>query len=191
MGLNIVSSGGDFDPYVKYNAKSGRWYFKDGDAETEVQNPTFVPDFEGIKTGWLLFLEGQAPDKVMDANLSTPAPKPSDQHKRGFELRLFSNDSFKGIVELSATSMHLCNAINALYEQYEEGKASNENKLPVVKYTGSTPSKDKFGTNYKPNFEIEKWVDRPAEFDGAGSVGGETPAPVVAVQAPASSVSEF
>jgi hypothetical protein len=185
MGLNIVSTGGDFDPYAKYNAKSGRWYYKNGDDEVEVADPKFVPDFENIKTGWMLFLEGQAPDRVMDKDLSTPADKPSDQHKRGFLLRLFSPKSFNGIVELSATSMHLCNAMNSLYEEYEAGKATNAGKLPVVKFTGSTPSKDKFGTNYKPNFEIDGWVDRPEEFDNKPANDAQ-PAP-----APQASVSEF
>lgn len=175
MGLNIVTQGGDFDPYVKYNAKSGRWYFKDGDEEVEVADPSFVADFDNIKTGWMLFLEGQAPDKVFDADLATPAAKPSDAHKRGFVLRLFSKASFKGVVELSATSMHVCNAINALYDQYEAGKAENAGKLPVIKANGTTPSKDKFGTNYKPNLSIEKWIDRPVEFDQKAEANDDIP----------------
>lgn len=188
MGLNIVSAGGNFDPYVKYNAKAGRWYFKKDDQEIEVQNPVFVADFAKIKTGWLLFIEGQAPSKEWDVNLSTPAPKPSDKHKRGFSLRLFSSNSFGGVVDLSSSSMHLCNAINELYDQYERGVASNAGKLPVVKYTGSTPMKDKMGTNYKPNFVIEKWVARPAEFD----VANEDAAPMVAAPvAMAAGGSEF
>lgn len=185
--LNIVSTGGDFDPYVKYNAKAGRWYCKQGNEEVEVQNPVFVADFDNIKTGWLLFLEGQAPSKVFDASLTQPADKPSDKHKRGFSLRLYSDACFGGVVELCANSMHLCNAINDLYCAYEAGK--QEGKLPVVKYTGSTPMKDKMGTNYKPNFEIEKWVDRPAAFDESPTedVSSE-PAPQVAA---AGGASEF
>jgi hypothetical protein len=180
--LNIGSTGGDFDPYVKYNAKAGRWYFKDGEQEKEVNNPVFIADFANIKTGWLLFLEGQAPSKVWDVNLTTPAERPSDKHKRGFSLRMFSKASFNGVVELSSSSMHLCASINELYKQYDESPEKAKGKLPVVKYTGSTPMKDKMGTNYKPNFVIEKWVDRPADLDG-----GEESAPVVS----ASSVSEF
>lgn len=181
--LNIGSTGGDFDPYVKYNAKAGRWFFKDGEQEKEVNNPVFVADFANIKTGWILFLEGQAPSREWDADLKTPAPKPSDKHKRGFSVRLFSKASFNGVVELSSSSMHLCASINELYKQYDEAPEKSKGKLPVVKYTGSTPMKDKMGTNYKPNFVIEKWVDRPADLDG-----GEEPAPA---PVPTSSVSEF
>ncbi len=187
MGLlNITTEGGDFDPYAKYNAKSGRWYFKDGEAETEVEKPTFVADFDNIKTGWMLFMEGQAPDRVFDESLSSPAPKPSDTHKRGFLVRLYSDQSFKGVVELSGTSMHLCNAINEVYEAYSNDK--QEGKLPVVAFTGSTPMKDKFGTNYKPNFEIVKWVDRPEAFDAAPAQAEAAPEPAAVA---ATGASEF
>lgn len=55
MGLNIVSQGGDFDPYVKYNAKAGRWYCKDGEGEKEVTNPVFVADFANINPHYHCF----------------------------------------------------------------------------------------------------------------------------------------
>ena len=163
--LNIVSQGGDFDPFVKFNAKAGRWYIRQSDQDVEVLDPVFVADFDNIKTGWLLFLEGQAPSKVWDESLTVAAEKPSEKHKRGFSLRLFSNNSFGGVVELSSSSMHLCSAINDLYTIYEEQRGANAGMLPVVKYTGSSPMKDKMGTNYRPNFIIEKWVPRPAELD--------------------------
>jgi hypothetical protein len=212
MGLNITSQGGDFDPYVKYNAKAGRWYVKQGDGEVEVQNPVFVADFENIKTGWFYFRAGSAPEKVFDVSLSQPAPKPDrtytddkgvmrDCFKRGFELRLFSKNSFGGIVVLNGASMHLNNAINTLYEQFEAGKLNNPNLLPVVKFTGTTPMKDKAGTNYFPNFVIDKWVARPNEFDVSNggqqaaihAVATSTPQQVAAtIAAPvAQAVSEF
>lgn len=189
MALNIVSQGGDFDPYVKYNAKAGRWYIKGENGEVEVQNPVFVADFANIKTGWLLFLEGQAPDKVWDVSLTQPAPKPSDAHKRGFGLRLFSKTSFGGVVDLSGASMHLNGSINDLYTAYEVAPEAKQGLLPVVKFAGATPMKDKMGTNYKPNFVIEKWVARPAEFDGDTAQAVQSQAP--AQQPVAASVSEF
>lgn len=190
MGLNIVSSG-EFKPYCKYNAKSGRWYVKKDEAEQEIANPTFVADFDNIKTGWFLFLEGQAPNIVYDVNLQTPSAKPSDAHKRGFEMDLFSQATFGGVVVMSAASMHTCSAVNDLYEQYEKERDANKGMLPVVQAVGATPMKDKFGTNYRPELKILKWIPRPAEFGGQSSnvAGTNNPAPVQA--APANSVSEF
>ncbi len=204
MGLNIVSQGGDFDPYVKYNGKAGRWYVKKDEQEIEVQNPTFVADFDNIKTGWFYFKAGSAPEKVFDRSLSEPAIKPDktyvddkgvtrDCFRRGFEIRLFSNSAFGGVVALSGSSMHLNNAVNELYEAYEKAKPSNPNMLPVINCSGTTPMKDKMGTNYKPVMSIVKWVPRPAELDAAPVAQAQsnqnTPqaAPIVAV----ASVSEF
>jgi len=184
MGLNIAQSSGDFLPYVKYNGKAGRWYVKKDDAEVEVTNPVFVADFDNIKTGWFMFMEGQAPSITLDPDLQNPAPKPSDKHKRGFAVQLFSKNQFGGVVELNGASMHLSNAINELYEQYEKDRKPGQ--LPVVACTGTTPMKDKMGTNYRPIFKIEKWVDRPAEFDA--ETQSSTPAPQAATT---SSVSEF
>jgi hypothetical protein len=31
--------------------------------------------------------------------------------------------------------------------------------------------KDKYGTNYRPKFELTKWVDRPAEFRDTDTLG--------------------
>jgi hypothetical protein len=184
--LNITKQAGDFDKYVKFNGKSGRWYMKnEAGEEVEITPTSFIADLENIKTGWMYFAAGAAPDKVFDASLSQPAPKPSENHKRGFAVRLFSKGAFGGVVELSGTSMHLCNAVNDLYTAFEVDKAKNAGKAPVVKYNGTTAQKDKHGTNYKPNFVIEKWVDVPAELSGYT----ETKAPVA--PATVSSVSEF
>jgi len=195
MSLNIVSQGGDFDPYLKFNAKAGRWYTKKDDQEIEVQNPVFVADFANIKTGWFYFKAGAAPQKVFDVSLSQPAPKPDatyaddkgvirDCFKRGFSLRLFSNASFGGVVELSGSSMHINNSINDLFIAYEAAPEKAQGLLPVVKCNGTTAMKDKHGTNYRPNFVIEKWVTRPAELDGkpVAAANQQVSAPV-AVQA--------
>lgn len=189
MALNIVNATGNFDPYVKFNGKSGRWYCKKGEQEVEINPTSFIADLQNIKTGWLLFFAGQAPQKTWDVDLKTPAEKPSHEHKRGFSLRLYSPATFGGVVELSANSMHVCASINDLYVAFEAEKDANQGKVPVVKFTGTTPMKDKQGTNYKPNFVIEKWVARPAELDAAPVAqqanNNVAPAPVVAA------VSEF
>lgn len=192
MGLNIVSTGGDFDPYVKYNGKAGRWYVKKDEQEVEVANPVFVADFANIKTGWFKFAAGMAPDKVFDKSLSEPAVAPTSDHRRGFEVRLFSTKTFGGVVVLSGSSMHLNNAIAELYGQYEAAPEAKAGKLPVVKATGTTPMKDPKGTNYKPVFAIEKWVERPAELNSTEPAKA-APAQAVAAPAPVQSAddSEF
>ncbi len=204
--LNL-GGGGDFLPYAKFNGKAGRWYVKKGEGEVEVTNPAFVADFENIRTGWFWFKQGSAPQIIFDTSLSEPAPKPAatftddkgkvrDCYKRGFELKLFSEQSFGGVVVLNGSAMHLNMAVNDLYAQYAAGKAANPGQLPVVQVTGTLPMKDKEGVNFKPVFTIPKWVARPAAFDAAatppspaaGVASNVTPQPTPAQQ---SSTSEF
>lgn len=188
MGLNISTGGGeDFTPYIKYNAKAGRWYVKKDEGEVEVLNPAFVADFDNIKTGWFYFAAGVAPSIVYDPDLSTPAPKPSENHKKGFEVEVFSKATLGGVCVFSSTSGIVGGAINEIYEQYEKERGANAGMLPVVQCMGVTPEVGKHGTNYKPVLSIAKWVARPAEFGGAAKA-----APAQAAPAPVqSAVSEF
>lgn len=187
MSLYTAPSGGDFLPYVKYNGKAGRWYIKKDGAETEVQNPTFIADFAGVKKIWAHYSEGLAPDVIEFPSIDAQVAKPSENHKMGLKLNLYSQDMFGGLVEFSSTAAVACSPISALYEKYlAEAK---EGELPVVKVTGATPISGKHGTNYEPVFEVVKYVPRPADMDRV-----EDPAPAPqAAPAPvaAASGSEF
>jgi hypothetical protein len=202
--LNL-GGGGDWLPYCKYNAKAGRWYAKIDGKEVEVMNPVFVADFAKIQTGWFHFKANTAPSIILDKSLSEPAPKPEatyvddkgkvrDCYKRGFDLKLFSKNSFGGVVVLNGASMHLNTSINELYEQYVAGAVANPGQLPVIRATGSVPMKDAAGVNYKPTFVIEKWVPRPAEFDeeaAATASASNANAPATSIDPPKAAVSEF
>ena len=83
MSLDIGSGSGR--PYVKYNAKAGRWYVRgDNGEDAEIDTPTFVIDFANIASGWFLFRENQAPDRTIDPAMGTRAAQPTPEHKRGF-----------------------------------------------------------------------------------------------------------
>jgi hypothetical protein len=200
--LNIGSQGGNFDNYCKFNSKAGRFYVKGANGDVEVVPTAFIADLSNIKTGWVQFVAGQAPSRTWDASLSTPAPQPSPDHKRGFSLRLFSQNTFGGVVEMSSSSMHLCAAINDLYTAYSAEAAKYPNQVPVVKFEGTTVQKDQKGQNYKPIFSIVKFVDRPAELDAAPAPQQQqgysysshpqmTPPPAPVQAAPVNSASEF
>ena len=172
MPLNIGGSG-IAKPYVKYNAKADKWFVRAPDGgDQEVPRPTFLLDLKNIRTGWLRFREGQAPERVIDPTLDRPAPSPGQDFKRGFVVMAFSQKFFGGAVEFASASIHLSNAIRDVYAAYEEqsGKAENRGKVPVIACTGSEPMKDKYGTNYRPKLEIVKWVDRPSELPDASPV---------------------
>ncbi len=152
MGLNIGGSG-IIKPYVKYNAKADKWFVRSPEGgDQEIARPTFLLDLKNIRTGWLRFREGQAPERVIDPALDRAAPSPAEDFKRGFVVTAFSPKFFGGAVEFSSASIHLSNAIRELYGAFEEhgAKPENRGKVPVVACTGSEPMKDKYGTNYRP-----------------------------------------
>jgi len=194
MGLNIGGSG-IIKPYVKYNAKADKWFVRAPEGgDQEIARPTFLLDLKNIRTGWLRFREGQAPERVIDPSLDRAAPSPGEDFKRGFVVAAYSPKFFGGAVEFSSASIHLSNAIRELYAVFEENgaKAENRGKLPLVSCTGSEAMKDKYGTNYRPTLELVKWVDRPADLADESPVDDadvwKGAAPAAAKPAPAQHV---
>lgn len=172
MGLNIGASG-SIKPFLKYNAKSDKWFVRPvGGEETEVIRPTFLLDLGNIRTGWLRFQDGQAPERLIDPALDIVADRPDATFKRGFIIMAYSPKFFGGTVEFSSASAYVANAIRDVYAAFEEqaGRTENRGKVPVIACTGSEAMKSTYGTNYRPKLELTKWVDRPAEFPDASPV---------------------
>jgi hypothetical protein len=169
MPLNISApTSGDFVPYIKMDGKAGRWFTKnDGEpGDSEVRDLTAIFDLENIKLGWLLFAEGMAPEAVWDNGKAEP--QPSQKHKRGFSVNLFSPQNIGGLREFRANSGVAINAIKELYEQqFENAPERKQGLVPVVRCVSMKPIKSKFGTNYEPALKIIKWVPRPQAMDGA------------------------
>lgn len=189
--MTAPTGGGDFTPYVKYNAKAGRWYTKrdeEGAEEFEIADMTAAFDLENLQTGWFLFATGVAPVKVMDPSLAEAAASPGEGYKRGFRVELFSEKNLLGKRELSGTAGSVIDAMNDLHDDWLAGKDANAGKLPVVKCTGVQPVTNKHGTNYRPVLEIVAWTDRPADMTGNKAAPAPTatpaPAPAAATHAP-------
>lgn len=191
--LNLNPGGGDFTPYIKYNAKAGRFYVKSPDPtapEIEVINPRLAVDFDNIKTGWVLYQEGQAPQRLWDVN-GVRQPRPQDvglaKWKEGFEVSVYGGDVIQtigdklGLREFGGSSGSLINGILKAHALYTAAKAANIGNVPVFNVTGVVPVKTAKATNYEPVFQLEKWVPRAAipAFNG-----NATPPTDRAAQAP-------
>lgn len=176
MPLNLEPRTGEFTPYLKFNGKAGRWYTKtDAGDEIEVSNMTAIFDLAQIKTGWILYTEGAAPDAVYDNG--SVAPQPSPKHKRGFAVIAFSPKELGGVREFGSTSNGAIIAIKELHEAFEASPEAAQGLVPVVKCENIIPVKSKFGTNYQPEFKITKWVPRPEALPLA-TAKAEVPPPV-------------
>ena len=175
MPLNLSVSDGDFVPYIKYNAKAGRWYVKPegGSEEVEVVNPALAFDMANIRTGWLFYNEGSGPEKVWDPSPQQVAPRPPGpkKFKRGFEVMVYGNAVIEGkklgLREFSSTASNVIGALLRMYAEYEAGAAANTGKVPVYICTGVKPINGSYGVNYEPQFALQSWVERSRvpEFD--------------------------
>lgn len=163
MPLNLTTNDGDFTPFIKYNAKAGRWYIRvDGqEGDVEVTNPVLAFDFDNIRTGWLYYAEGVGPEKVWDPSPTVMAPKPPGpkNFKRGFEC-LVSGPGSIGLREFSSTAGSAISAIMEIYAIYEAGRDANKGKCPVFACVSVKPITGKHGTNYAPIFKLHSWKDR-------------------------------
>ena len=198
MPINLSVGDGDFTPFLKYNAKAGRFYVKPEGAteEVEIVNPLLAFDMAHIKTGWIFYAEGTGPEKIWDPSPTQMAPKPRDprKFKRGFEVMVYGNGIIPrstqkiGLRELSSTATNVIAAIVRMYAEYEEGASANPGSVPVFTCDGVKPVNGAYGVNYEPLFTLKGWVPRskvpafdenmtPAQTNGSGQHSELNPPP--------------
>jgi hypothetical protein len=143
--------------YVRVHAPSNTWTIKTGDEDTKVDmSKGILIDIKNVKFGWLKIDIGIR-DWVEWESTSSPAPKPEDDYKQGFEVTcfyngveaVFSNNTFWG-----------GQFIAKLYNQAEK-HPEFKSKVPIVKISASTPIKVGKGTSYDLGFTISDWDTDP------------------------------
>jgi hypothetical protein len=189
MALGIVDSagsgsgGGDFTPIVKWDAKGGDFTARNRaqtaagvweNDDVDVQMPVkLIADLENIEVGWVAYVP--TPSFVMTKIGGAMPAKPSDDHKMGFRVRLYSDEL--GLRELSSAAKTVVRALDELHDQYVAEATANEGKVPVVEIKGG--KKIKVNTpggelSFKvPDWSIVSWTDRPQQMDGDS--GGSAP----------------
>ena len=176
MPLNLTVNDGDISPYLKYNAKAGRFYVRPegSQQDEEIDRPRLAFDMANIKTGWIFYQEGAGPEKVWDPSPTQMAPRPAGprKFKRGFEVMVFGADTLPrvgriGLREFGSTASNVITAILGMHAEYEAGMAANPNAVPFYACTGVRPIQGAYGTNYEPQFVLKAWVERSkiAAFD--------------------------
>ena len=198
MPLPLQTGEGSFHPYLKYNAKAGRFYAKGAQpasgkaADVEVEKPRLVFDFDNIKTGWIVYSEGVGPEKVFDASFEDLAPKPNSQKawKRGFEVMVVGPDNVNGIGrlglrEMTSTAGAMIHCIQLMYDAWEAGRIANPGKVPFYQCDGVKPISGAHGTNYEPIFTLKAWIDRAKvpELQTVPQRSSAAPPPVAMPQA--------
>jgi len=213
LGLSYSSSetaSSDFLPLVSYNAKAGRLKFSQRvevngrwekqEEDVSFQQPVFIADMANIQVGWLFFKAGMAPVRSL-VRIGQPLPPMPEgdfgvdergnaaKPKQGFAMRVL--DANRTVRDFSSNAAAVLSAIDALHTEYERRPGDAQDMLPVIQFAGATELKGKHGSNYSPNFQIVKWVPRPAELPGgppsptvSQSVAQAAPAPAAPLPPP-------
>ena len=167
MILNL-SSGGGSGNYIRYSPQVNAWTRKDEDGNyIEFKFTQAVFDYENVQTGWMLIATGQY-EFLADNTLGKKGAQPSPEHKRGFRVT-FYNKELGGVVEYSANGAGANMGLEALWKKVQAQAQDNAGKLPVVEFKGATAMKVGKGTTRVPEFDVVKWVARPAAMQDGGS----------------------
>jgi hypothetical protein len=180
MGISTSVEGGDFLDRVQYDAKAGKWHrvTRSQDASGAWisdmfemdKGDMFIMDLPTIEVGWILFAS-TGPDFQMVANGQPVPPRPSENHKAGFRMKVLLPKE-EAPRTFASTAKSVVSVIDELHTKAASGPAG---QVPVVKIAGTrvVETKGKAGTsrNYAPLLEIVKYVPRPAPLGDAPSMG--------------------
>lgn len=182
LGLNYSSggNGGDIVPFVKFDARAGRFFRRDRSQDASgsyvsndvdiTSNFKAVVDMENIEVGYLKFGAGTAPEMVLSKLGDQMPQKPAgDGWKQGARIMMKLHSSCGGdIRECSSNAAAFLKGIDDLHTEYEAEKATNSGKLPIVVLRTTMPitsgQGQKKSTNYQPVFEISGWAPRPNDL---------------------------
>lgn len=197
LGLSTGTSGAEFIPHIRYDARAGRLFRadraqgSDGRWQTtmvDISNPPpqFLMDLAQIEIGWLSYAGG-TPDLQMVPFGAALPPPPSKEHRQGFRVRVFAPKLLGGLREFASSAKVVISAMDALHSTYEAAPERSQGLVPVVSLAGTTPVTSKTpqgsSTNYAPVFRIEKWVARPADLSPDAATAAAPP-PAAAASAP-------
>lgn len=189
LGLNYSSGGGgDIIPFVKYDARAGRFFRRDRTQDTSgnytsndvdiTKDFKAVIDMENVEVGFMKFGNGSAPEFVL-VKLGNPMPpKPAGEGvKQGARLMMKLHQSCGGdIREIAGNAAAFLKGVDELHTTYEQQKGANAGKLPIVTLKTTIPitsgSGQKKSTNYQPVFEIVGWAARPNDLVHVPKIAG-------------------
>lgn len=191
MPLNLTT-GGDFLPFIKYNAKLGQWLVKvdKNQPDVVVANPRFAMDMKNVKQGWLNFGVSGLQAWWWEAGVRTPMPE-GIPVKDGFQVILYGPDPQPalgnkpiGLRQWTSNANATKEGFVTAYSEWEQNAGQHPGELPVFQMTGATRIPGANGDSFAPVFTLTGWVER-SKIPGIDETAAAPPAtPVDDWQAP-------
>lgn len=168
------NSGGSGLPYIRFSPSINSWTYKTEAGPMEF-DPTKGPiafDIERMTMGWLTIGEG-ARDWQPWASFSARTKHPGGEAKQGFLMHCFAPKLFgsEQVYEFSSNATASTRFAEMLYNATE--KEHGKGKIPLVQITGAKAIKIGKGTTREVQFEVIKWIDRPAKLEEVATTAVE------------------
>lgn len=157
-------------PFIRYISNEDLWLHSTESGElTEIEMKDgalpapILFDMENIKMGWLKLAQGER-DWQPFPSIDKPTEKPNDDYKQGFSVKTYSTKLFgdEPVREFCASGKGVTMFIQRLYNEAEP--EFGKGKVPAIKIKKTPSIKIGKGTSRNVQYEIVKWVDRPAEM---------------------------
>ena len=173
MPLNFVNEGGG-GAFVRFSVEDNEWLRSSEGGDLKEFDPSsgVLVDIANVQLGWLK-LSGGRDWVAWPSNDPTQAARPTDQHKQGFMVKMFSPKLFgdEPVRELCTSQTGMNIFIKKLYEDCEAAPEFKEGKVPAIAINKATEKmKIGAGSTRVPPYEIKKWMDRPSELAGGSPV---------------------
>lgn len=179
-------------PYIQWGSDAVQWSRKKGDGKESFQFTNAIFDMENLKVGWikvdigvydakLAHYKDATPERPTETTVKNGSTVPS--YNKGFAVNVLFGKEFgeERLYTFSTSQKGSLEAVGGLLAQFEEQRAANAGKVPVVTFSGHTNKKFGKGSTNIPNLSITSWVDRPAELDvepNTVTASNAQPAPV-------------
>ena len=167
MPLKLLNTSGG-NAFVRYSIEDNMWLVSTPEGEPQdvtdaiMSNPIYV-DIANIQMGWLK-LTGGRDWVVWEDNDPAKTPKPSDAHKQGFSVQMYSKKVFgedEPQREFNSSQVGMLEFVKKLYDELED--SFEDGKAAVVQLTGATRVKIGKGSSRIPTFKFMGMNTNPIE----------------------------
>lgn len=175
MPLKVLNSSGG-NAFVRYSIEDNMWLMSTPEGEPQdvsdaiMENPIYI-DIANIQLGWLKLTGGRDwvvwedndPGKLgADGKLKNP--KPTDAHKQGFAVQMYSKKVFgedEPQREFNSSQVGMLEFIKKLYDELEN--SFEDGKAAVIQLTGASRVKIGKGSSRIPTYKFMGMNTNPIE----------------------------
>lgn len=167
MPLKLLNTSGG-NAFVRYSIEDNMWLVSTPEGEPQdvsdaiMSNPIYI-DIAKVQMGWLK-LQGGRDWVRWEDNEPANTPKPSDAHKQGFSVQMYSKKVFgeeEPQREFNSSQVGMCEFIKKLYDELED--TFEDNKAAVIQLTGASRVKIGRGSSRIPTYKFLAMKESPIE----------------------------